>query len=381
MRLLSYLPKREPMLRLRPVTFAVCLLPLVLTACGDSSTAKDPRTLAPLVRVSEVQGSSDLSRSFTGVVAARVQSDLGFRVAGKVLERLVDSGQVVKRGQPLMRLDPIDLGLQARAQQEAVAAARARAKQTADDEARYRDLVAAGAISASGYDQIKAAADTAKAQLSAAQAQADVAQNASGYAVLLADADGVVMDTLAEPGQVVSPGQTVVRLARAGQREAVVQLPETLRPAAGSTAQATLYGVTTGAVTAKLRLLSDSADRVTRTFEARYVLEGALANAPLGSTVTLRIAEDSAQRQALQVPIAAVFDPGTGTGVWVIDGEPAKVTWRPVQILSLSDDAARVAGKLNVGERIVGLGAHLLREGEQVRLAQPGDVKVAGGRP
>ncbi|WP_420233578.1 efflux RND transporter periplasmic adaptor subunit [Pseudomonas sp. ABY48] len=369
------------MLRLRPVTFAACLLPLVLTACGDSSTAKDPRTLAPLVRVSEVQGSSDLSRSFTGVVAARVQSDLGFRVAGKVLERLVDSGQAVKRGQPLMRLDPVDLGLQARAQQEAVAAARARAKQTADDEARYRDLVAAGAISASGYDQIKAAADTAKAQLSAAQAQADVAHNASGYAVLLADADGVVMDTLAEPGQVVSPGQTVVRLARAGQREAVVQLPETLRPAAGATAQATLYGTTTGAVTAKLRLLSDSADRVTRTFEARYVLEGALANAPLGSTVTLRIAEGNVQRQALQVPIAAVFDPGKGPGVWVIIGEPAKVTWRPVQVLGLSDDGARVAGNLNVGERIVGLGAHLLREGEDVRLAQPGDVKVAEGRP
>lgn len=369
------------MRRLRPVTFAACLLPLVLTACGDSSTAKDPRTLAPLVRVAEVQGSSDASRSFTGVVAARVQSDLGFRVSGKVLERLVDTGQAVKRGQPLMRLDPIDLGLQARAQQEAVAAAKARAKQTADDEARYRDLVAAGAISASGYDQIKAAADTAKAQLSAAQAQADVARNASGYAVLLADADGVVMDTLAEPGQVVSPGQTVVRLARAGQREAIVQLPETLRPAAGSTAQATLYGATGGAVTAKLRLLSDSADRVTRTFEARYVLEGALANAPLGATVTLRIAEGTAQRQTLQVPIAAIYDAGNGTGVWGIDGEPAKVTWRPVQVLGLSDDAARVTGPLNVGERIVGLGAHLLREGEEVRLAQPGDVKVAGGRP
>jgi len=369
------------MRRLRPATFAACLLPLVLTACGDSSIAKDPRTLAPLVRVDEVRGSSDASRSFTGVVAARVQSDLGFRVSGKVLERLVDTGQAVKRGQPLMRLDPIDLGLQARAQQEAVAAARARAKQTADDEARYRDLVAAGAISASGYDQIKAAADTAKAQLSAAQAQADVAQNASGYAVLLADADGVVMDTLAEPGQVVSPGQTVVRLARAGQREAVVQLPETLRPAAGATAQATLYGSSTGAVTAKLRLLSDSADRVTRTFEARYVLEGALANAPLGATVTLRMAEGSAQRRALQVPIAAIYDSGKGPGVWAINGEPAKVAWRPVQVLGLSDDAARVTGNINVGERIVGLGAHLLREGEEVRLAQPGDVKVAEGRP
>src|SRR5690349_6242064 len=121
------------MLRRRPVTLAACLLPLVLTACGESSTEQDPRTAAPLVRVAEVLGSPEISRSFTGVVTARVQSDLGFRVSGKVLERLVDTGQTVKRGQPLMRLDPIDLGLQARAQEEAVAAARARAKQTADD--------------------------------------------------------------------------------------------------------------------------------------------------------------------------------------------------------------------------------------------------------
>ena len=369
------------MRRLRPFPIAVCLLPLVLTACGDSSTVDDPRTHAPLVRPGTVQGSSDTSRSFTGVVAARVQGDLGFRVSGKVLERLVDTGQTVKRGQPLMRLDPIDLGLQARAQQESVIAARARAKQTADDEARYRSLVAAGAISASAYDQIKAAADTAKAQLSAAEAQADVARNASGYAVLLADSDGVVVETLAEPGQVVSPGQPVVRLARAGQREAIVHLPETLRPAAGSTAQATLYGNTTDAVTAKLRLLSDSADRMTRTFEARYVLEGALANVPIGSTVTLRITEGTTQGQGLQVPIAAVYDPGQGTGVWVIAGTPAKVAWRPVQVLGLSDDTVQVAGDLKVGEQIVALGAQLLREGEEVRVPQQDDVKVAGSHP
>lgn len=165
-----------------------------------------------------VQDASALARSFSGVVVARTQSDLGFRVSGKILQRLVDTGQTVKRGQPLMRMDPVDLNLQARAQQEAVTAARARAKQTGDDEARYRGLVADGAVSASSYDQIKAAADAAKAQLSAAQAQADVARNATEYAVLLADADGVVMDTLAEPGQVVSAGQAVVRLARAGQR-------------------------------------------------------------------------------------------------------------------------------------------------------------------
>jgi multidrug efflux pump subunit AcrA (membrane-fusion protein) len=116
-----------------------------------------------------------------------------------------------------------------------------------------------------------------------------VAQNATGYAVLLADSDGVVMETLAEPGQVVSAGQAVIRLARAGQREALVQLPETLRPAIGSEALATRYGDETQPVAAKLRLLSDAADATTRTFEARYVLEGPLANAPLGATVTLHI--------------------------------------------------------------------------------------------
>ncbi|TRM53092.1 efflux RND transporter periplasmic adaptor subunit [Achromobacter sp. LC458] len=369
------------MLRLRPATIAVCLLPFVLTACGESSKADDPRTRAPLVRSTAVQHSSDISRSFTGTVAARVQSDLGFRVSGKVLERLVDTGQTVKRGQPLMRLDPIDLGLQARAQQEAVTAARARAKQTADDEARYRDLVAAGAVSASAYDQIKAAADSAKAQLSASIAQADVARNASGYAVLLADADGVVMETLAEPGQVVSPGQPVVRLARAGQREAIVNLPETLRPPPGSTAQATLYGSNAGAVSAKLRLLSESADRLTRTFEARYVLEGALANAPLGATVTLDIPDGPANKQVLQVPIAAVYNAGKGTGVWAIAGNPAIVTWRPVDVLSLGDDAARVSGDLKAGEQIIALGAHLLHEGEQVRVASQGVSSVAGSRP
>lgn len=369
------------MRRFRPFPLVACWLPLVLTACGDASTTQDPRTLAPLVRSAVVQLAEDGSRSFTGVVAARVQGDLGFRVSGKVLERLVDTGQTVKRGQPLMRLDPIDLGLQARAQQEAVTAARARAKQTADDEMRNRELVAAGAISASAYDQIKAAADSARAQLSAAVAQADVARNASGYAVLVADADGVVVETLVEPGQVVSPGQPVVRLARAGQREAIVHLPETLRPAAGSTAQAKLYGDSATAVGARLRLLSDSADPATRTFEARYVLEGKLANAPIGSTVTVDIAQGTAQKQALKVPIAALYNAGKGPGVWAIAGTPAKVTWRAVEVLGLSDDSARVAGELSAGEPIVALGAHLLHEGEDVRLLAGDDAQVAGSRP
>ena len=369
------------MLRLKPVTFAVCLLPFVLAACGDASGIDDPRNQPPLIRAANVVSAVDTSRAFTGVIVARIQSDLGFRVQGKILERLVDSGQNVKRGQILMRLDPVDLNLQAQAQQQTVSAARARARQTAADEARYRSLVTAGAVSASAYDQIKVAADTAKADLSAAQAQADVARNATGYAVLLADADGVVMDTLAEPGQVVSAGQAVVRLARAGQREAIVHLPETLRPNIGSEALATLYGTSKASTPAKLRQLSDAADPLTRTFEARYVLAGELANAPLGSTVTLQIAEGKLPVQVVQVPIAALYDAGKGAGVWRIAGKPAKVLWQPVQVLGLGDDVARVSGNIKPGEQIVALGAHLLHDGEAVRLLDPRDNGAAGSQP
>jgi len=242
-------------------------LPVFLTACSDGNSATDPRMQAPLVRAGIVETAADAERSFTGVVAARVQSDLGFRVPGKILERMVDSGQTVRRGQPLMRIDPTDLRLAMRAHEQAVAATRALAQQSADDEVRYRDLVAAGAVSASAYDKVKAAAESAAAQLDAAEAQAEVAHNETDYAVLVSDADGVVVETLAEPGQVVAAGQIVVRVAHAGRREAVIELPETLRPAIGSTGRATLYGSSLVG-SAKLRQLSNAASRQTRTFEA-----------------------------------------------------------------------------------------------------------------
>jgi multidrug efflux pump subunit AcrA (membrane-fusion protein) len=312
-------------------------------------------------------------------------------VPGKVLERLVDTGQTVKRDQVLMRIDPVDLKLAANAGQEAVAAAEARAHQTAQDEARYRDLNGTGAISASAYDQAKAAADAARAQLSAAQAEADVSRNASRYAELVADGDGVVTETLAEPGQVVSAGQVVVRLAHAGRREAVIQLPETLRPAIGSHAQATLFGSNGADVGAELRQISGAADRLTRTFEARYVLDGELATAPLGATVTIHITETSSSAASanasanasasvvantatntagMQVPLGALFDSGKGTGVWIVTGgSPAKVSWRAVTVQRLDEESAQVTGALKPGERIVALGAHMLTEGQLVRPA------------
>lgn len=368
----------------RFVTSALlCALPFALIACDDKA-APDPRTQTPLVRAATVQPSVSASRAFTGTVAARVQSDLGFRVSGKVLERFVDAGQAIKRGQLLMRIDPVDLRLASRAQQEAVAAARARAKQASEEEVRYRDLRGTGAISASAYDQVKAAADAAQAQLSAAEAQSEVARNANRYSELVADVDGTVLETLAEPGQVVNAGQVVVRVAQAGRREAVVQLPETLRPVIGSAAQAMLFGKEGVAVTAKLRQLSDAADRLTRTFEARYVLEGDLANAPVGATVTVRIADGkAATKNGVQVPIGALFDTGKGSGVWVIGGDPAKVHWQPVAVEQLDDERAQVTGQLKQGDQVVALGAHLLRHGEQVRVAgqAAADGAMPGARP
>jgi len=358
------------MRRRQLASFVVCLLPLVLTACGGRN-APDPRTETPMVGVALAVPAPAEPLSFTGVVSARVQSNLGFRVPGKVLQRLVDPGQSVTRGQVLMRIDPIDLRLDASAQSESVAAARARTKRAIDDESRYRGLVAAGAISASTYDQIKAAADSARAELAAAEAQAGVAKNSAGYSELRADADGIVVDTLAEPGQVISAGQIVVRLAHAGPREATVDLPETLRPAIGSRAEATLYGQDQLPVAVSLRQLSGAADLLTRTYEAKYVLEGPLASAPLGATVTVRIlGKQGGAHHGIQVPIGAVFDQGKGPGVWVVTGNPAQVTWRSVHVLGLTDAAALLDHTQNgliAGDQVVALGAQLLHDGEKIR--------------
>lgn len=338
---------------------------LSLSGCKPDAKA-DIRTKDRLVQTATVQPAAPEAQAYTGIVAARVQSDLGFRVQGKVVERLVDTGQVVKAGQPLMRIDPTDYTHAITVQSGDVAAARARWVQAAADERRYRSLTASGAISQLTYDQAKAAADSAKALLSAADAQEKVARNQGDYSILLADSDGTVVDTLAEPGQVVAPGQTVIRLAHAGPREAAVNLPETVRPQPGSQASASLYGNTIQ-VPARLRQLSDAADPRTRTYEARYVLEGEGAQAPLGATVKIRLAA-AAPGAALQVPLGAIDDEGGGPSVWVIDGKTMQITHRPVQLLKMSGESALLSGGVTPGEMIVAMGGPFLRDGDRVQL-------------
>jgi len=329
-----------------------------------ASASTDPRTDPPLVKVVNATSVPGVERAFTGTIAARVQGNLGFRVPGKIVERLVDVGQQVKAGQPLMRIDDTDLRLALTAKRNAVLAARAVFVQARADEKRYATLVRDSiAASPQRYEQAKAALDTAEAQLAAAEADAKVAANEATYSTLVADADGTVVATLGEPGQVVTAGQTVVQLAHAGPREAVVSLPETIRPAIGSAAEASVYG-SNGRVTAHLRQLSDAADAQTRTYEARYVLEGKAASAPLGATVTIRIT-DSAKQADVGVPIGAVLDDGSRTGVWVID-QDATVRFAPVKIKRLGEETAVISG-IEVGQPVVALGAHLLKEGESVR--------------
>ena len=341
---------------------------LIVAGCSKPA-AKDPRLQPPTVEVFKVEPAESNGRSFTGVVEARVQSDLGFRVGGKVLERSVDVGQRVQKGQVLMRLDSVDLELAFAAQQANVEAARARYTQAKADEARFARLVESNAVSRQENEQARAALDSSKAQLEAAEAQARVSDNSNKYAVLLADADGVIVRTIGEPGQVVAEGQTVIQLAHDGPREALINLPEGVRPDLGSVASAGLYG-RDQRYPARLRQLSAAADPASRTFEARYVLEGEAASVPLGSTVTITlVANSSSDHQAVRVPVGAVHDRGSGSGLWVVD-DKSEVAFRPVKVTSIGKEEAIVSEGIQVGEKVVALGTHLLHEGQAVNPAR-----------
>jgi RND family efflux transporter MFP subunit len=337
----------------------------LMAGWSSKPAVKDPRLQPPRVAVFEAKAAGSNGRTFTGIVEARVKSDLGFRVGGKIQERSVNVGQRVQKGQILMRLDSVDLNLSVAAQQASVEAARAKYTQARADEARFAALVKSGAVSRQEYDSALAARDSAKAQWEAAEAQARVSRNSSEYAVLLADADGVIVRTLSEPGQVVAAGQPVIQLAHDGPREALINLPEGVRPDLGATASARLYGRDQTYQT-RLRELSDAADPESRTFGARFVLEGEAASAPLGSTVTVTLATTAASGdESVMVPLGAIYDRGNGPGVWIVD-DKSEVKLRSVTIASIGKEEVVVSHGVEAGDKVVALGAHLLHEGQVV---------------
>ena len=357
---------RRPLMTLG--LFAGGLIVALMAGWSSKPAVKDPRLQSPWVEVVKAQAAGSNSRTFTGIVEARVQSDLGFRVGGKVLERSVNVGERVQKGQILMRLDSVDLKLSFAAQQANVEAARAKYIQAKADETRSAALAKSGVVSRQEYDQARAALDSSKAQLEAAEAQARISNNSSEYSVLLADADGVIVRTLSEPGQVVAAGQTVIQLAHDGPREALINLPEGVRPDLGAVASARLYGQDQ-MYQAALRQLSDAADPASRTFEARYVLEGEAASAPLGSTVTATLlTKQTSDNQSVLVPVGAIYDRGNGPGVWIVD-DKSEVKFRSVKIASIGKEEVVVSSGVQAGEKLVALGAHLLHEGQVVNEA------------
>lgn len=350
------------------------LLPFLLAACGE---APPPPAALKLVRTLKVGAGATATdgadRSYSGEVRARIETTLGFRVAGKIVERRVDLGQSVKAGQVLARLDPADAGLQATQAEAQLALAAA-------DLARYRDLKARNYISAS-------ALDARETTFKAAAAQAQLSKNQASYTTLVADRNGVIEQVLAEPGQVVSAGQAVFRLAPDGEREIAIALPEGELSGfkLGQAAEVTFWaasGPTAKPLVGRLREVSPVADPATRTFGARVSLKDADPLLPLGMTATVRFPTGTAGARKLIVPLTAIFQQGNQPAVWIVmqSGTPGggadnTVKLQPVSVSAYTDSGAVVSGGLAGGEQIVAAGVNLLTSGEKVRVAPQANGK------
>jgi RND family efflux transporter MFP subunit len=344
----------------------VTLLPLVAAACTQAAPAPGPAE-RPVQVQSVAFRAEDASRQFVGVVRARYETDLGFRVAGKITERVVNVGDRVQTGGMIARLDPQDLRLQVASAEAELAAAASSLAQATSDEQRYAALKARGFATVADYERKHAAKDEAEGRVERAQRALDLARNQLAYAELKADADGVITATLSEPGQVVAVGQAVARLAHRGEMEAVVALPETwLAEARASQAAVTLWAGPERRYVARLRELSPQADPMTRTYAARFTIENPDAAVALGMTATVTLSH-GADASVARVPLAAILNRGTGPSVYVVNAS-GELELRAVAVTAFTADAALVTAGVHDGERVVTLGVQKLVAGQKVRV-------------
>ncbi len=340
----------------------------VLAGC-QAETAPAPRSERP-VQVQRVAfDTAETSREFVGVVRSRYETDLGFRVAGKIVTRIVNVGDRIAIGDVVARLDPEDLRLQVQSADAELAAATSNLAQAAADFERYSKLKANGWASVADFDRKKAASDEAQGRLERARRSLDLARNQLTYADLKADAEGVITATLAEPGQVVAIGQAVARLAHKGEKEAVVALPETsLAEARHSKAIVRLWADRDRSFDARLRELSPQADPATRTYAARFTIENADDAVAFGMTATVTLTQ-AADAKVARLPLSAILNRGTGPSVYVVDASGA-LTLRPVTVISFAEDAALVTSGIADGDKVVTLGVQKLEAGLKVRTVE-----------
>jgi RND family efflux transporter MFP subunit len=354
-----------------PLSF-IAAASLLLAGCSEPPA---PSAVAKPVFVTTVAPTAlAQARTFTSVVRARVESDLGFRTGGKVVERLVEVGDSVQAGQVLARLDPADYQLAVKAAADQVQAASVDAQQAASDEARFRRLLADGSVGAADHERQKARADAAAARLDQARRQLELARNRAGYATLVAPYDGLVTALRFERGQVVAEGQSLASLARAGESEIVADLPEDwVGRARGLIATAAPWNDPQSQVRLVLRELSPQASAQGRTYRARYSAaaesRAQLAALPLGSTMQLTLSGPQAGPATVVLPVSAVVKGSGPAGVWALDAKGSGLVFTPVQVVAIDDASVHVTG-LAAGSRVVSVGAQKLDAGTAVRAVE-----------
>lgn len=348
---------------------AIVAASLLLAACSEP--APPPAAVRPVFVTTVQPAAAGQSRTFTSVVRPRVESDLAFRTGGKVVERLVEVGDTVKAGQVLARLDPADYLLAVKAAADQVLAATVDAQQAASDEARFRRLLADGSVGAADHERQKARADAAAARLDQAQRQLDLARNREAYAALVAPYAGVVTAIRFERGQVVPEGQPVVALAKEGEHEVVVDLPEDWVGRARSlAASAAPWDEPQARLRLVLRELAPQAAAQGRTYRARYaaapVSRAQISALPLGSTVQLTLSSAPSGPAAVSLPVSALVKGSGPEGVWVLNAKGSGLVFTPVKVVSIDEATVRVTG-LAAGSRVVSVGAQKLDDGLAVR--------------
>ncbi|MBI4740229.1 MAG: efflux RND transporter periplasmic adaptor subunit [Betaproteobacteria bacterium] len=335
---------------------------VLLAACGKSLPPPEPPRPVLTAVLGEFAGGDEAV--YSGEVRSRHETQLGFRIPGKIVERLVDAGAAVRPGQVLARLDPSDSALSAVSANAQLALAEAEAK-------RYRELRGRNFVS-------QAALDGKEAALTAARSLADLARNQSAYTVLKADQAGVIGLVAAEAGQVVTAGQTVFRVARADTLEVAISIPESRMPEmrVGGVAEVFLWADERARYKGVLRELSPVADPATRTFAARVAVvtpDVPDAKLLLGMTANVRFPCNGGEPR-LTVPLAAIYQQDGKPALWIVDAGHA-VSLRPVAIASYGEKFAVLNGGAKAGERIVVAGVHKLNAGETVKIAGRASAK------
>ncbi|HXF17525.1 MAG TPA: efflux RND transporter periplasmic adaptor subunit [Burkholderiales bacterium] len=338
----------------------------VVCGCSEKQQAAPEPRLVSAIRVSSGSGTNDVA--YSGEIRPRYESNLSFRVPGKIVARNVEVGSIVAKGNPLARLDPEDQNLNTRSAESQQAAARSEYEQSKAELERYTDLYQKQFISKAEFDRHQNAFNVAKARLEQSQAQLAVSKNQTGYTELSADHAGVVTAILVEVGQVVAAGQTVMKIARTDDREVSINVPEN-RLAELSTARQidiSLWSDPSRIYKGKLREVSPSADPVTRTYAAKISVLNADGAMKLGMTANVYL-RGLQRTSSMLLPATALFQENGHAAVWVVD-KSGKVSLVRVEISEYVDDRVGVISGLSPGDLIVRAGVHKLYPGEKVRV-------------